>query len=141
MENIGSERSIGSLPEPAVWIDILVEGKGSLRYVSSCVFPRHRFDPHLTLILRQQLGNCIGRGQFGSVYLGLNIKTGETVAVKRIRLEGLADVEVQQLKREVELMRGLNHPAIVKYVGACETKGHLNIVLEYVLSRRRYIST
>ncbi|KAF8323512.1 uncharacterized protein EI90DRAFT_2386793 [Cantharellus anzutake] len=58
-----------------------------------------------------QLGNCIGRGQFGSVYRALNLNTGQTVAVKQIRLEGLSEDEVIQLMREVELLKRLSHPA------------------------------
>jgi serine/threonine protein kinase len=33
------------------------------------------------------LGNCIGKGQFGSVYRALDLSTGEVVAIKRIKLE------------------------------------------------------
>ncbi|KAJ2025659.1 Protein kinase of the Mitotic Exit Network, partial [Coemansia sp. S610] len=35
-----------------------------------------------------QLGNCIGRGQFGSVYRALDLETGQMLAVKQILLEG-----------------------------------------------------
>ncbi|KAJ7281494.1 Pkinase-domain-containing protein [Mycena rebaudengoi] len=62
-----------------------------------------------------QLGNCIGRGQFGSVYRALNLNTGQMVAVKRIRLEGLKEDEVTTLMREVDLVKSLSHPSIVKY--------------------------
>lgn len=33
------------------------------------------------------MGNCIGKGQFGSVYRTLDLSTGEVVAVKRVKLE------------------------------------------------------
>ncbi|KAJ2918695.1 hypothetical protein MD484_g1782, partial [Candolleomyces efflorescens] len=78
-----------------------------------------------------QLGNCIGRGQFGSVYRALNLNTGQTVAVKRIRLEGLKEEEVTQLMKEVELVKNLSHPSIVKYEGMARDDDHLSIVLEY----------
>ncbi|TFK29664.1 hypothetical protein FA15DRAFT_663822 [Coprinopsis marcescibilis] len=78
-----------------------------------------------------QLGNCIGRGQFGSVYRALNLNTGHTVAVKRIRLEGLKEEEVTQLMREVDLVKSLSHPSIVKYEGMARDENTLSIVLEY----------
>lgn len=81
-----------------------------------------------------QLGNCIGRGQFGTVYRALNLTTGQMVAVKRIRLEGLKEDEVAQLMREVDLMKRLSHPSIVKYEGMARDDQYLNIVLEYAES-------
>ncbi|KAL0575977.1 Protein kinase of the Mitotic Exit Network, partial [Marasmius crinis-equi] len=78
-----------------------------------------------------QLGNCIGRGQFGSVYRALNLNTGQMVAVKRIRLEGLKEEEVTQLMKEVELVKRLSHPGIVKYEGMARDADTLSIVLEY----------
>ncbi|KAF8966314.1 hypothetical protein BDZ97DRAFT_1808980 [Flammula alnicola] len=78
-----------------------------------------------------QLGNCIGRGQFGSVYRALNLNTGQMVAVKRIRLEGLKEEEVTTLMREVDLVKSLSHPSIVKYEGMARDDDTLSIVLEY----------
>ncbi|KAJ3839692.1 Pkinase-domain-containing protein [Lentinula raphanica] len=78
-----------------------------------------------------QLGNCIGRGQFGSVYRALNLNTGQMVAVKRIRLEGLKEEEVTQLMREVDLVKRLSHPSIIKYEGMHRDSDTLSIVLEY----------
>ncbi|KIJ55222.1 hypothetical protein M422DRAFT_151666 [Sphaerobolus stellatus SS14] len=78
-----------------------------------------------------QLGNCIGRGQFGSVYRALNLNTGQTVAVKRIRLEGLSETEIKQLMHEVEIVKRLSHPSIVKYEGMARDSDTLSIVLEY----------
>lgn len=78
----------------------------------------------------QQLGNCIGRGQFGAVYRALNLNTGQMVAVKRIRLEGLKEEEISQLMKEVDLVKSLSHPSIVKYEGMARDDDTLNIVLE-----------
>jgi serine/threonine protein kinase len=52
------------------------------------------------------------------------------VAVKRIRLEGLKEEEVTQLMKEVDLVKSLSHPCIVKYEGMLRDEGTLNIVLE-----------
>lgn len=79
-----------------------------------------------------QMGNCIGRGQFGSVYRALNLNTGQMVAVKRIKLEGLAEDEVTQLMGEVDLLKSLTHPSVVKYEGLVRGPDVVSIILEYV---------
>ncbi|KAG9018100.1 hypothetical protein FRB90_012289 [Tulasnella sp. 427] len=79
-----------------------------------------------------QLGNCIGKGQIGSVYRALEINTGRIVAVKRISLAGLPESEIIQLTKEVHLMKRLCHPSIVQYEGIVRNDDSLDIVLEYV---------
>lgn len=64
------------------------------------------------------------------MYRALNLTTGQMVAVKRIRLEGLKEDEVAQLMKEVDLMKRLSHPSIVKYEGMSRDEQYLNIVLE-----------
>ncbi len=43
----------------------------------------------------QQLGDCLGKGAFGSVYRALNWGTGETVAVKQVKLADLPKSELR----------------------------------------------
>ncbi|WWC86111.1 uncharacterized protein L201_000982 [Kwoniella dendrophila CBS 6074] len=83
-------------------------------------------------VVKYQLGNCIGRGQFGSVYRSLNLSTGQMVAIKRIRLHGMREDEVTDVMKEVELLKRLSHPSIVKYEGMSRDEEYLNIVLEFV---------
>lgn len=52
--------------------------------------------------------------------------------MKRIRLEGLKEEEVTQLMREVDLVKSLSHPSIVKYEGMLRDADTLNIILEYI---------
>uniref|UniRef100_V5E690 Protein kinase n=2 Tax=Kalmanozyma brasiliensis (strain GHG001) TaxID=1365824 RepID=V5E690_KALBG len=78
------------------------------------------------------VGNCIGKGQFGSVYKAMNINTGAILAVKRIKLDGRTDAEVDDLMGEVDLMKRLVHPSVVKYEGFMRDAEFANIVLEYV---------
>lgn len=66
------------------------------------------------------------------MYRALNLNTGQMVAVKRIRLEGLKEEEVTTLMREVDLVKSLSHPSIVKYEGMARDDNTLSIVLEYV---------
>lgn len=55
------------------------------------------------------------------------------VAVKRISLSGLKEDEISQLMKEVDLLKSLSHPGIVKYEGMARDQDTLSIVLECVL--------
>lgn len=78
-----------------------------------------------------QLGDCLGKGAFGSVYRALNWNTGETVAVKQIKLTDLPKSELRVIMLEIDLLKNLDHPNIVKYQGFVKSVETLNIILEY----------
>ncbi|EEH21935.2 STE/STE11/CDC15 protein kinase [Paracoccidioides brasiliensis Pb03] len=78
-----------------------------------------------------QLGDCLGKGAFGSVYRALNWGTGETVAVKQIKLTDLPKSELRVIMQEIDLLKNLDHPNIVKYHGFVKSAETLNIILEY----------
>jgi serine/threonine protein kinase len=77
-----------------------------------------------------QLGDCLGKGAFGSVYRALNWSTGETVAVKQVRTESLGASELKNIKMEIDLLKNLNHQNIVKYHGSVTGPDALYIILE-----------
>lgn len=86
-------------------------------------------------------GALIGQGSFGSVYLALHAVTGELLAVKQVETpspgaNSASDARkksmIDALKREISLLRDLQHPNIVQYLGASSSADHLNIFLEYV---------
>ncbi|KAF4994801.1 hypothetical protein FDECE_13006 [Fusarium decemcellulare] len=68
-----------------------------------------------------RLGECLGKGAFGSVYKAFNWGTGEAVAVKQIKLADLPKSE----------LRMIEHDNIVKYIGFVKSVDALNIILEY----------
>ncbi|KAF2466940.1 uncharacterized protein BDR25DRAFT_292636 [Lindgomyces ingoldianus] len=78
-----------------------------------------------------QLGDCLGKGAFGSVYRALNWGTGETVAIKQVRLENLPAAELKTITVEIDLLKNLNHANIVKYHGFVKSSESLYIILEY----------
>ncbi|TVY50017.1 Cytokinesis protein [Lachnellula occidentalis] len=78
-----------------------------------------------------RLGECLGKGAFGSVYKAFNWGTGEAVAVKQIRLGDLPRSELRMIEAEIDLLKNLNHDNIVKYLGFVKSSDCLNIILEY----------
>ncbi|PWN40644.1 hypothetical protein IE81DRAFT_335186 [Ceraceosorus guamensis] len=80
---------------------------------------------------KYSLGDCLGRGAFGSVFRGLNWITGETVAIKQIQLTNIPRSELGEIMSEIDLLKNLKHPNIVKYKGSEKTRDYLYIILEY----------
>ena len=79
------------------------------------------------------LGQTLGEGEFGKVKLGWK-KTGEVqVAIKLIRRETLGQnpSRLPKIYREVSILRGLEHPNIVKLHEMIETTPYIGIILEY----------
>lgn len=85
-------------------------------------------------------GALIGQGSFGSVFLALHAVTGELMAVKQVEvpsnsnsiLDKKKESMVAALKREIDLLRDLQHENIVQYLGSNSDEDHFNIFLEYV---------
>jgi len=85
-------------------------------------------------------GALIGQGSFGSVFLALHAVTGELMAVKQVEvpsnsnstLDKKKENMVAALKREIDLLRDLQHENIVQYLGSNSDAEHFNIFLEYV---------
>ena len=55
----------------------------------------------------------IGEGTYGVVFKGRNKKTGEIVAMKKIRLESEEEGVPSTAIREISLLKELQHPNIV----------------------------
>jgi serine/threonine protein kinase len=64
------------------------------------------------------------------VYRSLNLSNGKMVAIKRISLKGMAEAEVRDVMREVDVLKRLSHPSIVHYEGMKRDEEYLNIITE-----------
>ncbi|KAL9580950.1 MAG: hypothetical protein Q9212_004182 [Teloschistes hypoglaucus] len=85
-------------------------------------------------------GQLIGKGSYGRVYLGINLTTGDLLAVKQVEVNQKAAGQdkdkmkemVAALDQEIDTMQHLEHPNIVQYLG-CERKEYsISIFLEYI---------
>jgi mitogen-activated protein kinase kinase kinase len=84
-------------------------------------------------------GELIGRGTYGSVFLGLNATTGEMLAVKQVEVSRALERDNERskammdaLNAEIETLKDLDHPHIVQYLGYERAESTLSIFLEYV---------
>lgn len=75
------------------------------------------------------LGAKIGSGAFGTVHIGLNTATGTLMAVKSVKMDPSV---MRDVRREVELLKSLNHINIVRYYGAEIDSQYLHIFQEWV---------
>lgn len=78
------------------------------------------------------VGESLGKGSFGMVYQCMN-EMGNLYAIKCIQINPECRNSMDDLMHEIKLMRNLDHPNIVKYIGASidETIGQLYIVQEW----------
>lgn len=80
-----------------------------------------------------QIGRILGRGGMGAVYEGVHCETGETAAVK-VLLSNLEDDSELRIRFEAEIdtLKRLRHPNIVKLFGFGEEQGILYYVMEMI---------
>ncbi|KAF9528827.1 hypothetical protein CPB83DRAFT_300476 [Crepidotus variabilis] len=84
-----------------------------------------KFGPYLLL-------QTLGEGEFGKVKLGLHCQWGEEVAVKLIRRGNVdSSVRMSKIEREIEVLKMLKHPNIVRLYDVIETDKYIGIILEY----------
>uniref|UniRef100_A0A6P4ET70 Serine/threonine-protein kinase par-1 n=1 Tax=Drosophila rhopaloa TaxID=1041015 RepID=A0A6P4ET70_DRORH len=73
----------------------------------------------------------LGKGNFAKVKLAIHVPTGREVAIKVIDKTQLNTSARQKLYREVEIMKQLNHPNIVRLFQVIESERTLYLVMEY----------
>ncbi|KAJ6757203.1 ACTIVATED PROTEIN KINASE KINASE KINASE 3 MAPKKK3 MEKK3 putative-RELATED [Salix koriyanagi] len=88
--------------------------------------------------IRYRKGELIGCGAFGHVYMGMNLDSGELLAIKQVLIAAngatreRAQAHIRELEEEVKLLQNLSHPNIVRYLGTVREEETLNILLEFV---------
>ncbi|GKV08987.1 hypothetical protein SLEP1_g20553 [Rubroshorea leprosula] len=94
--------------------------------------------PPMVPPIRWRKGELIGCGAFGRVYMGMDLDSGELLAVKQVLIAAKgaskekAQANVKELEEEVKLLQKLSHPKIVRYLGTVREDETLNILLEFV---------
>lgn len=83
--------------------------------------------------IRWQQGKYIGGGSFGTVYLAVNLDSGQELAVKEIRFQALASAPhlIKTVRDEMKVMEMLRHENIVQYYGIEVHRDKVFIFEEY----------
>lgn len=81
-----------------------------------------------------QILGKIGEGGMGTVYKATDTRSNETVAVKLLKSELIADEPdmLERFQREGEALRQVNHPNIVKMLAMVEENDENYLVMEHV---------
>lgn len=79
------------------------------------------------------LQDCLGKGAFGEVYLStLKGDKSKKFAAKILEREQIENTEAMKyLKNEILILRGLDHPNIVKFETVRKTKKHFYLFMEF----------
>ena len=76
--------------------------------------------------------STLAKGSFGTVIKSLDLKTNKQVAVKIISKLNDAQEAINQLKKEVSVLKKTNHNNIVKLYDFYETSSEIYIIMEYI---------
>jgi cyclin-dependent kinase 12/13 len=76
----------------------------------------------------------IGQGTYSNVYKARDLETGKIVALKKVRFDTLEPESVRFMAREIQVLRRLDHPNVVKLEGLVTSRMScsLYLVFEYM---------
>jgi len=79
-----------------------------------------------------EIGSELGRGGFAVVYAGKSKKTDQAVAIKMIEKNCVDVSELQSLVREIDIMKKVDHPNVLKLIDIFESETRVTLVTELV---------
>ncbi|KAJ7523102.1 hypothetical protein O6H91_18G037400 [Diphasiastrum complanatum] len=76
----------------------------------------------------------IGQGTYSNVYKARDLETGTIVALKKVRFDNFEPESVRFMAREIQILRRLDHPNIVKLEGIVTSRMScsLYLIFEYM---------
>ena len=89
----------------------------------------------ITRTLRWRKGELLGQGGFGKVHRGLNLETGQFMAVKSVEFDvkdKAVATKMAQLANEIKVISQLNHLHVVRYFFTEKSGLTVNIFMEFV---------
>ncbi|CAD8050287.1 unnamed protein product [Paramecium sonneborni] len=78
------------------------------------------------------IGKTIGQGTFSKVCQAINQVIGHEAAVKVLEKKCInQEGDIERVKREIQILKLLHHPQIVKLYEVIETENHIYLFMEY----------
>lgn len=76
----------------------------------------------------------VGQGTYSSVFRARDLESGKIVALKKVRFDNFEPESVRFMAREIQILRRLNHPNVMKLEGliASRLSCSLYLVFEYM---------
>lgn len=118
---------------PATTSRIVNDSSNKLKKQDSWHWSRHQGDQdakNLEDIYQIQADEILGSGQFGVVYSAKHRSRPLEVAIKCIDKKRFPQKQDKQLRHEVTVLSGLDHPGIVKIYNMFENPTHVYVVME-----------
>ena len=97
----------------------------SINDLNTFQLPSHCFSSHYKILC------FLGEGSYGSVFKAREISTGRVVAVKKMLISDSPSKYKKTIK-EINLLKKLDHPNIVKYYDFFEDEENIYIIMEYL---------
>ena len=102
-----------------------------------------------TTLQEYTIKGVIGSGSFSIVRSGINKKTKEKVAIKILdKSKIMNQKDYMKIVREINMLKSLNHPNVIKIHKACQNSNYIYIIMElcengelfYYIIRKVYLS-
>lgn len=80
-----------------------------------------------------ECGEVLGKGKYGVVKKAIHKRTRQDVAVKIVKKRDLNLKDLELLKREIEVIKVLQHPSIIRFYDIFEDQDYIQIVMELLM--------
>ena len=79
-----------------------------------------------------KIEGTIGKGSFATVKKAKNRETGVRYAVKVLTKKKMSEEDLIGLQTEIEILKQVDHPNVVKLIEVYEDERHYCLVMEYM---------
>ena len=97
----------------------------SINDLNTYQLPSNCFSSHYKIL------SFLGEGSYGKVFKAREISTGRVIAVKKMSI-GNSQSKYNKIIKEINLLKSLDHPNIVKYYDFFQEEEYIYLMMEYL---------